>query len=748
MKRIFLLVSLLFLSVLILFAGEFEMDFVSFTAGDDFEESISMFDHGLGFKRGKLDPVTNTLGEGVYFQIGIDGGIGDDMIAEMKADETTTLEEESFSSIDGYSVEVYSGQVDIEGTPVSFKAVYFPLDEITDSEYEMVFLAMYTMEDEAAVEAEMDAIVNSIKIDEEGISRITALDESYLALTDNYDGVFEPGEMISVEYYIPEEFINNSPWIGIVPSDIEHGSESVNDQYDSDYVYLYDAEGIITMNAPNEPGYYDFRMNDSDYDGIEVTYLTFEVSSSIPIDSNASVYIDYYSVDAGSYIPVYFEGLPGTEFDWIGVFPEGADDFGYESYVYTDELTEGVYELWMPDIPGYYTLRAFNGDTGEMIAESDVFEIVEAEPVSEVNLALEQTAVYPGEEIICYFSEAPGNETDWIGIYEEGDVDNYIVTWSYTDGSEEGALAFTAPETPGNYVFRFMPNDTFDIAGESEPFAVLDVETTEQTNPDEKVMVTKSVFCETVEDELPVNEKVEFSYSDDYVYLWLDLGEYVDAHEAKWEWIYPDGTLYDTVYLDVPSAASNGKEKWDSLSLWCWIPAKDESEKQTGIWKVNFYIDEELVLVKQFMMKKAEFSKKPDFLKKTKKLEIGDIEIMVPAESELYDDSETGDEYYVILNPDDEEYAFIGIVFSYEDYLYEEGEAYYYSTDEIDFSGWQYSQYDEDTGITDEVLDLVVVDQYDSYGSYIYIYLMSPEDQYEDWEEKFLDVLDSMIINN
>jgi hypothetical protein len=110
MKRIFLLVSLLFLSVLILFAGEFEMDFVSFTAGDDFEESISMFDHGLGFKRGELDPVTNTLGEGVYFQIGIDGGIGDDMIAEMKADETTTLEEESFSSIDGYSVEVYSGQ--------------------------------------------------------------------------------------------------------------------------------------------------------------------------------------------------------------------------------------------------------------------------------------------------------------------------------------------------------------------------------------------------------------------------------------------------------------------------------------------------------------------------------------------------------------------------------------------------------------------------------------------------------------
>ncbi|HOO32002.1 MAG TPA: hypothetical protein PK466_03065 [Thermotogota bacterium] len=748
MKRIFLLAFLLILTSFMLFASVHTVEFVSFSSPDDYEESISLFDLGMGFKKGDLDPVTNALGEGTYFQIGISEDIGDDMIAEMKADEATVLETESYTSIDGYSVEVYSGTVEINETTVWFKTVYFPFDEIAETDYELVFLAMSTTGDQTVVEEEMNQIVESIQIDAEAISRLTLLDTSYLSLSEDESGVFIPGELISVGYYIPAEFLDDAPWIGIVPSDVEHGSETVNDQYDVDYVYLYDAEGVISMNAPDEPGYYDFRMNDSDYDGKEVTYLTFEVASEVSPDIDTFIYIDDYTVAGGSYVPVYFEGMPGTEFDWIGAFPEGADDYGYESYAYTDSEVEGVYDFWMPEIPGYYTLRAFNGETNEMIAESEPFEITVSESYDEVSLTLDKTVVYPDEEIICYFYNAPGNETDWIGIYEADDVDNYIVKWDYTDGSLEGYLSFNAPLEPGNYIFRFMPNDTFDIAGESEVFAVLNVETTEIPNPDEKVMVTDAVFCETVEDDFPVNEKIEFSYSEESVYFWLELGEYVDAHEAKWEWVYPDGTLYDTVYLDVPSAASNNKEKWDSLSLWSWIPVKDETDKQPGIWKVNFYLDEELVAVKQFMMKKAEFSKKPDFLKKTKKIELGDINLVIPSEAEFYDDSDGTGEYYIVLNPEEEEYAFIGVVLTYDDYLYEEGTEYSYSSDELYFEGWQYSQYDEDSDITDEVIDLVVADQYDSYGNYIYIYLMSPQDQLETWEPKFLEILDSMEIND
>ena len=46
-----------------------------------------------------------------------------------------------------------------------------------------------------------------------------------------------PGEEITVEYKAAKGYKENA-WIGIIPSEIDHGSESLNDQHDLSYKYL------------------------------------------------------------------------------------------------------------------------------------------------------------------------------------------------------------------------------------------------------------------------------------------------------------------------------------------------------------------------------------------------------------------------------------------------------------------------------------------------------------------------------
>jgi hypothetical protein len=88
---------------------------------------------------------------------------------------------------------------------------------------------------------------------------------------------FSPGESIRVSYTTPIGFAENA-WVGIIPSNIEHGSEATNDQHDVAYQYLKGStRGALTFTAPDQPGSYDFRMNDTDADGREVGSVTFTV---------------------------------------------------------------------------------------------------------------------------------------------------------------------------------------------------------------------------------------------------------------------------------------------------------------------------------------------------------------------------------------------------------------------------------------------------------------------------------------
>lgn len=109
--------------------------------------------------------------------------------------------------------------------------------------------------------------------------------DSYKILNTEYDikmsldkVEYKEGDTITVTIQSGNWYIDTSAWIGIIPSVIEHGNETINDENDIDYFYLVNmTEGKMEFIAP-APGNYDMRINNDDNDdSIEIGYISFTV---------------------------------------------------------------------------------------------------------------------------------------------------------------------------------------------------------------------------------------------------------------------------------------------------------------------------------------------------------------------------------------------------------------------------------------------------------------------------------------
>ena len=78
------------------------------------------------------------------------------------------------------------------------------------------------------------------------------------------DKKFDPGENITLTFRAKASYPSNA-WVGIVPSEIRHGEEALNDKHDIAYQYMKNQKkGKMQFVAPKLEGYYDFRMHDGD----------------------------------------------------------------------------------------------------------------------------------------------------------------------------------------------------------------------------------------------------------------------------------------------------------------------------------------------------------------------------------------------------------------------------------------------------------------------------------------------------
>ena len=217
-------------------------------------------------------------------------------------------------------------------------------------------------------------------------------------------------------------------------------------------------------------------------------------------------------------------------------------------------------------------------------------------------LNLDYAVFNPGEPIEVEFQDAPAQtEQDWIGLYKLGTGDEAYLSWQYLNGREEGRLDFKAPDDPGYYTFRLFENNSYNRLAESEIVTVLDVVTEDTNKEEEMIYISSFDFCTGVEDNMPFGIKNRFSAEDSRIYFWLMLDSYKYAHTAVWEWYSPDGEVFDTVVVDLPSAESRGGEILEDMTLWSGLPVSAIENEEKGIWLVKFFIDDRLVLARQFI---------------------------------------------------------------------------------------------------------------------------------------------------
>lgn len=190
--------------------------------------------------------------------------------------------------------------------------------------------------------------------------------------------VFQPGDTIAVAFFAPSGFARDA-WVGIIPSNVPHGSEAVNDQHDMTYQYLEKrTSGTLTFAAPTKPGTYDFRMHDTDGNGREVASIAFQVvASGSPATEPAPSGEDRLRLDKqvfspGESIAVHFNASPEFAGDaWVGIIPasvphgkEAVNDQYDLTYQYLKKRTTGTLVFTAPAEPGAYDFRMHDTDSG------------------------------------------------------------------------------------------------------------------------------------------------------------------------------------------------------------------------------------------------------------------------------------------------------------------------------------------------------------------------------------------------
>ena len=293
--------------------------------------------------------------------------------------------------------------------------------------------------------------------------------EAALALV---KATFAPNEEFQVQFTAPSSFPPEA-WVGLIPSEVPHGDEDVNDQFDLAYWYLDgQTTGVLTFTAPMEPGSYDLRMHDTDDSGAEVASVTFLVE--IPAGAGEPrLQLEQATFAPNDAIRVRFDAPAWyPEQAWVGLIPseiphgdEGVNDENDIEYWYLDGQTTGVLTFTAPMESGSYDLRLNDG--GGQETASVTFGVAIPKGAGEPGLQLDKATYSPEEEIRVTF-EAPSwyAEDAWVGIlpsdvpHGDEDVnDGYDLSYEYLEGRTSGEMIFTAPLEPGSYDVRMHDTD-------------------------------------------------------------------------------------------------------------------------------------------------------------------------------------------------------------------------------------------------------------------------------------------------
>jgi len=261
---------------------------------------------------------------------------------------------------------------------------------------------------------------------------------------------YETGATILINYNDPS-FVDGD-WIGIY----KDGELPVNGQQIT-WSKIVSKSGIVTFPAVLTGGYYYaalFSKDNAVYASSVVFNIPVETGGSY-VKTSASIYPE------GNTILVNYKDVGYTSTDWIGIYkkdqiPGGGPEAIEWHYAVKDSST---IEFTNPLALGDYVVYLLCCDAYDVKAKYD-FKIVGLNTASLILPAMSFEVGDPLEFIYNDPNFASGGGTDWIGIYNQGDIPSDVrsMVWDYLKDSNN-LMTFSVP----------YPNGTLPETDSSQP---------------------------------------------------------------------------------------------------------------------------------------------------------------------------------------------------------------------------------------------------------------------------------------
>jgi hypothetical protein len=257
-------------------------------------------------------------------------------------------------------------------------------------------------------------------------------------------------------------------WLGIFAQGDAPGSATL-------ITYQYvdgQAAGRIDFTEDLPAGdYYVSLLTDDSYDEVSDRANFSVVDGAVPAGP-VSLDADHLLYEGGDVVSLAWEGAPGNDSDWIGIY-QVYDVPGVEPSIlwqYTPAVSGTAAFEGLAD--GAYFAAFFYRGAYTEIAERVFFQV--GTPVEPTILRADKEIYLIGEAIGLSWENAPGGASDWIGVYrlEEipGDVGSAL--WEYTP-AESGSVTFAEGLPEGDYYAGFFVNDGYEEVSERVYFSVV-----------------------------------------------------------------------------------------------------------------------------------------------------------------------------------------------------------------------------------------------------------------------------------
>jgi hypothetical protein len=179
------------------------------------------------------------------------------------------------------------------------------------------------------------------------------------------------------------------------------------------------------------------------------------------------------SVAPGGLVTMHLAGGFGGASDWISLAQVGSADNTYVQYTWVGtNVTTRDWTVTMPTTPGNYEFRFFPNNTYTHISTSPPVTVTAA-VLPPTTLTVNTTSVTQGGSVTVTLTGGYGGGLDYIALAAVGAPNSSYLQYTWVgSGVTTRTWTVAMPTTPGNYEFRFFPNNTYNLVATSPTVTV------------------------------------------------------------------------------------------------------------------------------------------------------------------------------------------------------------------------------------------------------------------------------------